>query len=113
MLVDNPALFDAILFAQGGMANFTKSIFFPLLLMFVVMYLLFFGPEKRRRAEQDQMQKDLKKNDVVITIGGIIGTVVSTSTDNQEVTIRIDDNSRMKILRNAIASKRTDDKKDE
>ncbi|MFQ5734847.1 MAG: preprotein translocase subunit YajC [Planctomycetaceae bacterium] len=44
----------------------------------------------------------LKKHDRVVTIGGIIGTVASTSQDGREVTLKIDDNARMKVLRTAI-----------
>jgi preprotein translocase subunit YajC len=42
------------------------------------------------------------KHDRVVTIGGIIGTVASTSQDGREVTLKIDDNARLRVLRSAI-----------
>jgi preprotein translocase subunit YajC len=48
------------------------------------------------------MLGSLKKNDRVVTIGGIIGTVASTSQDGREVTLKIDDNARLRVLRSAI-----------
>ena len=54
------------------------------------------------------MISTLKKNDRIITIGGIHGTVVSVASDSKVVTIRIDDNTRMKLNRTAIASIVTD-----
>ena len=39
----------------------------------------------------------LKKNDRVLTAGGIIGTFVSISEDKSEITLRVDDNTRLKF----------------
>jgi preprotein translocase subunit YajC len=54
------------------------------------------------------MEKQLagiKKNDHVVTVGGIYGTVVATTTDSRFVTIRVDDSNgtKLKVLRSAIS----------
>ena len=41
----------------------------------VLFYLMLVRPERRKRADLDTMLKNLKKNDRVVTIGGIFGTV--------------------------------------
>jgi preprotein translocase subunit YajC len=46
------------------------------------------------------MQSKLKKNDEVVTSGGIHGTVVNVK--DSVVTLRVDDNVRMDVDRNAI-----------
>jgi len=45
----------------------------------------------------------LKKNDRIVTIGGILGTVMNVQKD--EVTIRVDEstNTKLRMQRNAIA----------
>lgn len=74
-----------------------------LALLFYVMILL---PEKRRQSEVVRMRADLKKNDRVLTSGGIYGTVVGTSSDSDEVTLRVDDsnNTRIRVTRSSIAT---------
>jgi len=81
----------------------------PLLLMLLVMYFVVFRGPKKKQQQQKQMLADLKKNDRVRTIGGIIGTVVDLR-DN-EVVIKIDEsnNTKMRLVRNAIHVVLTDD----
>ena len=52
------------------------------------------------------MKSRLKKNDRIITIGGIHGTVVSAPTDSNVLVIRIDESgsTKMKINRSAVAT---------
>lgn len=79
---------------------------YQMLLVFVpivvLWYLLLIRPQNRERARRQDMLNSLKKNDPVVTIGGIIGTVVNVTEDGQEVTIRVDDNARLKLRRDAI-----------
>ena len=69
-----------------------------------VFYFMVLRPENRKRAEQDRMRKELKKNDRIVTIGGIHGTVVNAPQEGDEVTIKLDENSptRMRISRAAV-----------
>lgn len=82
----------------GSMIGFLA----PILLAFMVMMWL-----NSRQARKDQDRKrslidNLKKNDQVVTIGGIIGTFVSRSEDGLEVTLRMVDDSRIKFRADAI-----------
>lgn len=72
------------------------------LAIFMVVQLLFGRSDSKERARRDQMIGSLKKNDPVVTIGGILGHVVSVSEDRREVTIRVDDNTRLKMQASAI-----------
>jgi preprotein translocase subunit YajC len=74
-------------------------IFAPIILLW---YLLVIRPQNKERASRQDMLNSLKKNDSVVTIGGIIGTVVNVTEDGQEVTVRVDDNARLKMRRDAI-----------
>lgn len=72
------------------------------LVIFMVVQMLFGRTEAKERARREAMIGNLKKNDQVVTIGGIIGHVVSVSEDKTEVTIRVDDNTRLKMQASAI-----------
>ena len=61
--------------------------------------------EQKKRKELERMLANLKKNDHVVTIGGIYGTVVAATPNSKVITIRIDDSTgtKIKILRSAIS----------
>ena len=68
------------------------------------MYFVMFRGPKKRQKEQKKVMDDMKKNDRVRTIGGILGTIVDIRDD--EVVIKIDEsnNTKMRMVRNAIAT---------
>lgn len=53
----------------------------PIVLMFVVFYFLLIRPQKKRDAETQKMRESLEVGDEVVTIGGIIGRIVSIKED--------------------------------
>ena len=92
---------EGLLAQQGG---FLSNPVFPIMMIMIIGYFLLFNPERKRRAETQRMLDELKKNDRIVTIGGICGTVVNVPADSKEVTIRVDDNTRIRVLRTAIAN---------
>jgi preprotein translocase subunit YajC len=80
--------------------------FLPIVGLFFLYYFIVLAPERRRKREDALLKSTLKKNDRIITIGGILGTVVAAPADSNVVTIRIDENgtTRVKINRSAIAT---------
>ena len=93
---------------------------FPLLLigMFVLLWLIVLRP---RQKEEENRRKSLlasiKKNDRVVTIGGIIGVVMNVHREAEEVTIRVDEtnNTKLRMQLAAIArviSSETEEEKD-
>jgi preprotein translocase subunit YajC len=91
----------------GGGGGFLGG-FDPLVMMLVIgilFYFLMIRPERRKRQETDRMLETLKKNDRVVTIGGIHGVVVNVAKGSEDVTIRVDDNNntRLRILRSAVS----------
>lgn len=91
--------------APGGLEQFLQSPALPFLAIGVLAYFLFIRPESRRRAEFQKLLGSLKKNDRVITAGGIYGTIVNINKDADDVTLKIDDsnNVRIRVLRSAIS----------
>ena len=75
--------------------------FVPIVLIFGVMYFLLIRPQQKQQQDLTRMQADLKKNDEVVTVGGIFGVVVNVK--DSVVTLRVDDNVRLDVERNCIA----------
>jgi preprotein translocase subunit YajC len=94
-----------ILAAEGNPSGGMFTMLMPLLLIGMLFYFMLIRPEKRKQADVQRMQQGLKKNDRVLTIGGIIGVVVNTQQGSDEVTLRVDDttNTRLRVVRSAIS----------
>ncbi len=95
--------------AAPEMSPIQRILFGPFVLplgLFFLFYVTFIAPERRRKAQEAQLMASLKKNDRVVTIGGIHGTVVAISPESKVVTVKIDEsgNTRIKINRSAIAT---------
>ena len=94
--------------AQAG-GNPLQSLI-PIAAVGLFMYFIVIRPQykaqKEKRQQHEALMASLKKNDRIVTIGGIIGTVAEVSGDR--VTIKIDDNTRMKVLRSAVQEMLTD-----
>jgi len=97
--------------AQGGSSLGPLGGLLPFILIGVLFYFMLIRPERKKRAEMTDLLGKLKKNDRVVTAGGIFGVVVNTQKDSEDVTIRIDDNNntRLRILRSAISRVITDE----
>ena len=88
--------------AAGGMG----STMFMLVAMLAIMYFVMIRPENKRKKEAEQMRSTVKKGDKVVTIGGIIGTVVS-GKDEKFVMETSADQVRMEFAKWAISSNET------
>jgi preprotein translocase subunit YajC len=91
--------------APGGMMTFL-----PLILIMVVFYFLLILPAQRRQKKTQQMLQALKNGDKVITNGGIYGTVVGLEDDT--VQLRVADQVKIKLSRNAIVGLQPDSPKE-
>ncbi len=73
----------------------------PLLVIwFLIFYMLVFRPQSQAKKAREQMIKNLKKHDEVVTVGGMYGTVMNVKTDR--VTLRVDENVRIDVDKAAI-----------
>lgn len=75
--------------------------FFPFIMMFLVFYLLVIRPQKKEQDAHKKKLADLKKNDLVITAGGIHGTV--SLVKETTVIIRVDDSVKLELDKTAIS----------
>ena len=87
--------------ASGAAAPGPLAGLFPIFLIFAIFYFLLIRPQQKQQKQHQDMLKGLNKNDQVVTSGGMHGTIVNL--DEQTVTLRIDDNTRVKFQRSAIS----------
>ncbi len=81
--------------AAGGLASFV-----PLILIFIIMYFLLIRPQQKKLKEHKAMIESLRRGDVVVTQGGIIGKVVKVRDDEAE--IEIANGVRVKVVKHTI-----------
>ncbi len=88
---------------QQTSPGFGSDILLMLVPMALLFYFLILRPDFKRQKEQQSMQSGLKKGDKVLTIAGIYGTVIAVSDTEDEVTVKIDDNVRVKMIKGSIS----------
>jgi preprotein translocase subunit YajC len=76
-----------------------------LMMIMVLFYFLMIRPERRKQASHKALLEGLKKNDRVVTVGGIYGVVMNVQRDADEVVLKIDEtnNTKVKVTFGAIA----------
>ncbi|MBL8829545.1 MAG: preprotein translocase subunit YajC [Planctomycetaceae bacterium] len=84
----------------GGLA----MMFMPILMIVALYWMLIARPQKREMMAKADMLKSLKKNDHVLTVGGIYGVVTNVRPEANEVTLRVDEtnNTRIKVTMTSI-----------
>jgi len=78
--------------------------FLPILLIFAIFYFLLFLPMQRQKKQQQKMLSSLQNGQVVVTTGGIVGTIVSIGEDDTLVLRVKPDNIKVQVARSAISS---------
>jgi preprotein translocase subunit YajC len=100
--------------ASGTAAGSSSgSVFMPIItfgLVFVIFYFFIIRPQNKKQKDTEKMISAIKKGDKVVTIGGIHGEV--SSTKEQTVVLKVDDNCKLEFSRSAIASVTVEEKAD-
>ncbi|MFC1752202.1 preprotein translocase subunit YajC [Thermoproteota archaeon] len=77
----------------------------PIILIYIIFYFVLIRPQRKEQKEHKGMLETLKKNDEIVTTGGIHGTIVNVK--DKTYMVRIDDNVKLEINKSAIANKKT------
>jgi preprotein translocase subunit YajC len=90
--------------AKRGVDPCPPSMFIPLGLVILLFYLIVLRPQRRQEHQRRELLGALKKNDRVVTVGGIHGVVTNVNPNRDEVTIRVDDdtNTKLRVTRGSI-----------
>jgi preprotein translocase subunit YajC len=79
--------------------------FLPLALIFVIMYVLMIRPQQKRVKQHQEMVKNLRRGDSVITSGGTVGKVTKVVDDDQ-IEIEIAQGVRVRQMRSMVTEVR-------
>ena len=97
-------------FAQAaGAAGDTNSMLMSLLpfaLIFVIMYFLILKPQQKKLKDHQELVKNIRRGDTVVTNGGMVGKVTKVVDDDQ-VEVEIADGVRIRQMRGMITAVRT------
>ena len=91
--------------AAGGDANSMLMSLLPFALIFVIMYFLILRPQQKKMRDHQDLVKNIRRGDTVVTSGGLVGKVTKVVDDDQ-VEIEIADGVRVRQLRQMISDVR-------
>ena len=102
-------MFISPAFAQGTTSAFGDgslvTSLLPFVLIFVIMYFLILRPQQKRVKTHQEMVKNVRRGDTVITNGGLVGRVTKV-IDDTEIEIELSDEVRVRQMRSMIADVR-------
>jgi preprotein translocase subunit YajC len=75
----------------------------------LLFYFLMIRPKMQEDRARQALLNNFKKNDKVLTSGGIYGTVVAVSDKEDEITVKVDDNTRLRMVKAGIARNLTNE----
>ena len=88
----------------AGGADILMSVL-PFLLIFVVMYFLIIRPQRANMKRREELLKNIRRGDQVVTGGGIVGKVTKV-LDNNELEVEIAETTKVRIVRSGISEVR-------
>jgi preprotein translocase subunit YajC len=77
----------------------------PFVLIFVIMYFLILRPQQKRAKEHQELVKNLRRGDTVITTGGLMGKVTKV-VDDEQIEVEIADGVRVRQVRSMVSGVR-------
>lgn len=86
---------------DGGMGGSPIAAILPFVLIFVLFYFLILRPQQKQQKEKQELLKNLKRGDSVITVGGIYGRILNVAED--VVTLEIAKGLSVRVSRGSIS----------
>lgn len=90
--------------AGGGGGDLLIGIL-PFVLIFVIMYFLIIRPQRQQMKAREAMLAAIRRNDTIVTGGGVVGKVTKVIDDN-EVEVEIAKDIRVRVVRSMVAEVR-------
>src|SRR5262245_43301224 len=91
--------------AVGGDQGMLTSFLIPMVLVFVIFYFLMMRPQQKRVKQHQEMVKNLRRGDTVVTSGGLVGKVTKVVDDDQ-IEVEIASDVRVRQMRSMVAEVR-------
>ena len=90
--------------AAAGGSDMNVSLL-PFIAIFVIMYFLILRPQQKRSKQHQDMVKNVRRGDNVVTSGGLIGKVTKVVDDDQ-LEVEIADGVRVRQLKSMVSEVR-------
>jgi preprotein translocase subunit YajC len=97
-------------FAQGGPGGADLGAIgslIPFALIFVIMWFLIIRPQQRRAKEHQELIRNVRRGDTIVTAGGFIGKVTKVADEAAEIEVEIAEGVRVKVVRAMISEVRS------
>ena len=91
--------------AAAGAPDMLVSLL-PFVLIFVIMYFLIIRPQRTQAKKRDELLKNIRRNDTIVTGGGVIAKVTKVVEGEPELEVEIAQGVKVKILRSMVADVR-------
>lgn len=88
----------------GGSGDLIMSIL-PFILMFIIFYFLLIRPQRQAAVKRTEMLNNIRRNDTVVTGGGVVAKVTKV-IDDHELEVEIAKDVKVKVLRAMVAEVR-------
>lgn len=89
----------------GGGSSFIIQLL-PFVMILLIMYFLIIRPQQKRMKDHREMIGSIKRNDTVVTAGGLIGKVARLVGDD-ELLVELTDGVRVRVVRGTVTEVRT------
>lgn len=89
----------------GGGSDMIMSLA-PLVLIFAVFYFLLIRPQQKKMKEHKEMLANVRRNDRIVTNGGLIGVVTKVNDADDTLTVEVAAGVKVQVARGMIAELR-------
>ena len=76
--------------------------FVPLILIFAIMYFLLIRPQQRKLKDHKKMVESLRRGDMIVTQGGLIGKVTKVKEEN-ELEVELSEGVKVRVVQSTVA----------
>ena len=102
----SPAFAQGSLFGGAGGDGGMLMSLLPFVLIFVIMYFLILRPQQKRVKTHQEMVKNVRRGDTVVTNGGMVGKITKV-VDDDTLEIEIADGVRIRQMRAMVTDVRS------
>jgi preprotein translocase subunit YajC len=94
-------------FAQGAPLSFLDptSPIWMMVVVVLIMYFMVLRPQQKRAKEHQELVRNLRRGDTVVTSGGLVGKVTKV-VDDEQVEVEIADGVRVRQVRSMVTGVR-------
>lgn len=75
-----------------------------ILALFAIMYFLLIRPQQKKLKDHQALISALRRGDMVVTAGGILGKVTKVKDDGNEIEVEIATGINVRVLKSTITS---------